>query len=66
MKSGKYAINIWSRSYFYPVSEKLSIFYVRGCPTYVLEPNLHNTGVNIKIGSLGFKKYLMWDSERLN
>ena len=41
------AIEIWSRSRFEPVSETLINCHFWGCPTYVLEPKLQNTGVNI-------------------
>ena len=47
MKSGLLTIEIWSRSIFEPVSETLSNCHVWGCPTYVLEPKLHNPGVKI-------------------
>ena len=33
IQSGIYAIEIWSRSMFYPVSETLSNCHVWGCPT---------------------------------
>ena len=36
MQSGLFAIEIWSRSRFQPVSETLSNCHVWGCPTYVL------------------------------
>ena len=47
MQSGLFAIEIWSRSRFEPVSETLSNFHVWGCPTYVLEPKLQKSGVKI-------------------
>ena len=47
IQSGIYAIEIWSRSMFDPVSETLSNCHVWGCPTYVLEPKLHKPGVKI-------------------
>ena len=47
MQSGLSAIEIWSRSRFEPLSETLSNCHVWGCPTYVLEPKLHNPGVKI-------------------
>ena len=47
IQSGLSAIEIWPRLRFEPVSETLSNCHVWGCPTYVLEPKLHKTGVNI-------------------
>ena len=47
MKSGLSATEIWSRSRFEPLSEKLSNCNVWVCPIYVLEPKLQNLGVNI-------------------
>ena len=47
MQSGLSAIEIWSRSRFEPVSEKLSNCNVWGCPTYVLEPKSQKRGVKI-------------------
>ena len=47
MHSGLSAIEIWSSSRFEPVSETLSNCHVWGCTTYILEPKLNNTGVNI-------------------
>ena len=47
MQSGLFAIEIWSRSRFEPVSETLSNCHSWGCPTYVLEPELQKPGVKI-------------------
>ena len=47
IKSRLSDIEIWSMSRFDPVSEKLRNCHVWGCPTYVLEPKLQNTGVKI-------------------
>ena len=47
MKSGLFAIEIWSRSRFEPVSKPFSNCHVWGCPTYVLEPKLQKPGVKI-------------------
>ena len=47
MQSGLSTIIIWSRSRFEPVSETLRKCHVWGCPTYVLEPKLHNPRVKI-------------------
>ena len=47
MQSGLYAIEIWSKSMFDPVSETISNFYVWGCPTYILETALYKPGVKI-------------------
>ena len=42
MQYGLSVIEIFSSSRFEPVSETLINFHVWGCPTYVLEPKLHN------------------------
>ena len=47
MQSGLSSIEICSSSRFDPVSETLSNYRVWVFPTYVLEPNLHKTGVKI-------------------
>ena len=64
IKSGLSAINIWSSSSYYPVSENLCNFHVWGCPTYVLEQKLQKPGFKIpkwdfiiQIGvNIGFRK----------
>ena len=47
MQSGLSAIEIWSRSRFYPVPETLRNFHVWDCPTYFLELKYQKPGVNI-------------------
>ena len=47
MHPGLYAIEIWSRKIFEPVSEILSNCHVWDCPPYVLEPNLQKTEVKM-------------------
>ena len=44
-QSGLFAIEIWSRSIFEPVSETLINCHFCGCPIYVLESKLQNPGV---------------------
>ena len=47
MQYGLYAIEIWSRSRFKPLSETISSCHDWGCTTYVLEPKFQKPGVNI-------------------
>ena len=46
MQYGLSAIEIWSRSRFETVAENLRNSHVCGCPTYLLESKLHQSGVN--------------------